>query len=367
MESYQCYLPKNPKTGQESQVLYSIGTSNHKHSASGVNWIDASGPRSVPDSEVEYKNWGKPIGWDEVSVHGRHCGKPHDEQGPGPGPEAPGCCIEYVAANQKATGFTWWDTEEFQKSQGSTKEDKHSGTIYQLTLRTYTVQDHIICYGNCCPWHSHVSDGEGGTICVGQSPPHRHSHTEYEVFKKTNVQLQHNFDTKQGTSDNKDHATNKSITRSGYGIHTKLNYNYSTDLKNPIGCCTWGAEAYTFMPHQNKELPHRIVEMDIANNAKPFPTAFQTAKNPKTLLKTRQQFIDVDYPDKDMKINLRYKLLAPGFTPTKYPTPTEIGLKNKYPNSNNALGNCNISTIRVEGNMWDDVWVHPDNPNGINR
>ncbi|HHX62412.1 MAG TPA: hypothetical protein GX707_17120 [Epulopiscium sp.] len=378
-EKYQCYLPRNPKTGQESMVLYDIGTTTHIHKANAVTWIGAPG-NEIPEIEAtKHLNWGKPEGWKEVKVFGPTC--------PDEVPNPYQLCLDYVEANQQATGFTWWDTETFQKTRGTEVEKWPTNSIPRLTIRAIQHQSEIACNStSCCTdgkteLHSHSYETRTGSdengsysysvrVCDGDSPtPHYHWHTDYEVWKKTDVNLTGNIQVFQGSSDTKDHATKKNWTRSGYGIHSKLQYNYKTEIEKGNLCsqCTGDTEAWLFMPHLNKELPHRIVELDKADNNKMFPKTFQTAKNPKAMYSQRKQFIDIDYPDKVMQLNFRYRLLAPGFKPTNYPTATQIDLKNKYPASRPALGNCTGGSIRVEGNMWDDVWVHPDDPNGARR
>ena len=374
-ESYKCYLPKNTKTGQREQILYSIGSMTHTHMASAVSWEDASGNRVPPAQSLKELNWGKPLSWGFSRVHGWHC--PDEDS------NVPDCCYQYIRDNQKATGFSWWDKNDFQRSRGATQTVKYEAPILKLAIETRTVRDHEICNSDCCygygTGHMHDTEERTGTsycsskdcegheytytVCVGRAPSHYHSHTEYSVSSRTSVRLEHNIRANNPSAKTVDHATGEKWTRAGYGIYSTLNYSYTTDLKTPNrNCCSWGAEAYLFMPHLNKELPHRIVPMEAKDNSSPFPRSFQTAENKKSLQNYRKQFVDVDYPDKNMVVHYRYKLKAPGFEPTKYPTSQEQRLKSMFPHANAALGACVDDSIRIEGNMWDDVWVHPDDP-----
>lgn len=378
-DSRQRYLPKNPQTGQESMVLYDIGTTTHTHSGGSVNWIGAPNDNLPPQSATKHLNWGKPGGWQEQVVLGPLC--PDGVTNPY------GKADQFVRANQTATGFTWWDTESYQLSKGSNKVEKYTQTIPRLRVEGRAHQSSEVCNSNCCSdgrttLHGHEQNTRKGTrtdsngikteytytytSCLGGSSAHRHWHTDYLVIQKNAVELTGNIKVFEGSNTNLDHKTNKNVVKSGYGFYSTLNYSYETELENGTTCdsCGGGTEAYMFMPHQNKNNLRRIVELDKVDSNNLFTKSFKTAKNPLSRTGDRKQYVDTDYGNGTMPLEFKYRLLAPGFQPTSYPTGEQIHLKNKYPNSIPALGNWSLGSIKVEGNMWDDVWVHPDDPDG---
>ena len=239
------------------------------------------------------------------------------------------------------------------------------------------------CYGECdhngTKYSRCHTEYSPGIEYSNANPVHYHSHTEVRLEYAAAVNLTFNVKLYDASTKAVDYMTGDRVTRAGYGIATPIsNLRYATDYATSylnasekdfgdFKVKTVPYCAYVRTPATNKPAPYLVTKLQAANMIAPFPTKYDNIPNPKSVMKSRLIFTDIDYPDTD-NFPVLYSLVfdVQNFKPgnISYLSAAEQGNYNNYVATGKTkakLGLCLSNSIAIRGNAWNDSWTHVDN------
>lgn len=416
------WLDKNsPSTN--SVLLLKGGTFelNYTASSSGT-FANADAPPSGSEvawikegtSPKQGLNWGKIVGltydraWSDAGASGTGWMSHRPREGefvetPGAGPCSK-CAWnqawldkanEILARGNYYLSSTNWNAQRFAQSQGSdhTVTGDWNTTYPYYRVSTRERVNAVYCHSNCCygvkqgagenaeprdvELHQHITvtgtrtnpdTGKSETyeeeVCVGKSPKHHHTHEEWRLERLSGVTMQYNIAMQNMSTKTSDYGTGDKLFRAGYGVSAAINSApYITDLQPATASGDYGAfvvkkpseQACVKTPAVNKKKPFLItrLEGDKGN--------FSLPENPKSVMKYKELFADVDYPDGDFPVIYELMLTVNGFKPwdKQYLPAGEAALMDRFCNLPKRPGMCKTDHLTVKGNVWDDEWTHP--------